>query len=132
MNDFSNLKSALEAKGYKVRVCANGAEAREYILARVEGKSVGIGGSLSVEQIGLYDALAARGETFWHWRANGENPAQIRMRARGAQVYVASVNAISEGGELVNIDGTGNRVSETFYGHELVIFVVGRNKTLPR
>ncbi len=127
--DFSQIKQNLEKKGYKVRVCASGAEAREYIREVVGEKSVGMGGSVTLRQIGLFDALAARGEVFWHWRA--EDKTQARLKARGAQVYIASLNAISEGGELVNIDGEGNRVSETFYGHERVIFALGRNKIAP-
>ena len=44
------------------------------------------------------------------------------------QVYLTSANALAETGEIVNIDGTGNRVSATLFGHEKVIFVIGRNK----
>ena len=46
-------------------------------------------------------------------------------------MYLTSVNALAETGELVNIDGTGNRVAATLFGHEKVFFVIGRNKLAP-
>ena len=47
------------------------------------------------------------------------------------QVYLSSANGLAESGEIVNIDGTGNRVSATLFGHEKVYFVIGRNKLAP-
>ena len=61
----------------------------------------------------------------WHWNEPG---AQTLARAREAQIYITSANGVSETGELVNIDGTGNRVAQTLYGPEKVYFVVGKNK----
>ena len=63
----------------------------------------------------------------WHW-ANG--PAE-REQAAGTQVYLTSVNGLAETGELINIDGAGNRVASTLYGHKKVYFLVGRNKLAP-
>ena len=51
--------------------------------------------------------------------------------AARAQVYLSSVNGLAETGEIINIDGTGNRVSATIYGHEAVYLIVGRNKIAP-
>ena len=51
--------------------------------------------------------------------------------ATGAQVYLTSVNGAAETGELINIDGTGNRVASGLFGHEKVYFIVGRNKVAP-
>ena len=45
-----------------------------------------------------------------------------------ADVYLCSANAVAETGEIVNIDGRGNRVASTLFGHEKVYFVVGQNK----
>jgi len=55
----------------------------------------------------------------------------LRRAARSASVYMASVNGLSEEGEIINIDGTGNRVSSTLFGHKRVYFIVGRNKLAP-
>ena len=51
--------------------------------------------------------------------------------AAAAPVYLTSVNALAETGELINIDGTGNRVASTIFGHEEVYFIVGVNKLAP-
>ena len=53
------------------------------------------------------------------------------LRARAADIYITSANGVSETGELVNIDGNGNRVSETLFGPKKVFFVVGSNKITP-
>lgn len=53
------------------------------------------------------------------------------MEARSAEVYITSANGVSKTGELVNIDGTGNRVSQTLFGPEKVYFVIGNNKVCP-
>ena len=54
-----------------------------------------------------------------------------RQEAAGAQIYLTSVNGAAETGELINIDGTGNRVASGLFGHEKVYFIVGRNKVAP-
>ena len=54
-----------------------------------------------------------------------------RAAAANTEHYITSVNGLAETGELINIDGTGNRVSSTLYGHKKVYFVVGRNKLAP-
>ena len=48
-----------------------------------------------------------------------------------AQVYLTSANALAETGEILNIDGGGNRVASTLFGHEKVYFIIGRNKLAP-
>ena len=60
-----------------------------------------------------------------------QNPADARASAANAAVYLSSVNALAETGEIVNIDGFGNRVAGTIYGPERVFLVVGRNKIAP-
>ena len=75
----------------------------------------------------LYEKLAAHNEVHWHW-VNG--PAE-REQAVGTEVYLTSVNGLAETGELINIDGAGNRVASTLYGHKKVYFLVGRNKLAP-
>mgnify|MGYP000514933541 FL=1 len=83
------------------------------------------GGSVTLQEMGLFDALSKENEVIWHWNEPG---AQTLARAREAQIYITSANGVSETGELVNIDGTGNRVAQTLYGPEKVYFVVGKNK----
>ena len=124
MTDFTNVQKNLAGRGFAVRTFATGAEAAAYLDGAIDGKSVGIGGSMTVQELGLYDQLASHNEVHWHW-TNG--PAE-RTAAMGAQVYITSVNGLAETGELINIDGAGNRVASTLYGHRKVYLVIGRNK----
>ena len=127
MTDFAKVEQTLTALGYTVKTFATGAEAVAYLNGAIDGTTVGIGGSMSVQQLGLYDLLASHNEVHWHW-VNG--PAE-REQAVGTQVYLTSVNGLAETGELINIDGAGNRVASTLYGHKKVYFLVGRNKLAP-
>lgn len=129
MTDFSAVKQELEARGFRVSVFATAAEAAEHLTRSISGTSVGIGGSVTAEQLGLYDALSAHNEVFWHWRTTDK--AAARHDAATAEHYITSVNGLAETGELINIDGVGNRVASTLYGHKKVWFVVGRNKLAP-
>jgi len=127
MATFEKVEQALKDRGFPVKVFATGAEAADYLDASIDGTTVGVGGSLTVEQIGLYDKLAAHNEVHWHWVGG---PAE-RQAAIHTDVYVTSVNGLAETGEMINIDGSGNRVSATLYGHKKVYFIIGRNKLAP-
>lgn len=124
---FETVKKNLEERGFAVKTFATGAEAAAYLNGAIDGATVGVGGSITVQQLGLYGALASHNQVYWHW-VNG--PAE-REKAKDAQVYITSVNGLAETGELINIDGAGNRVASMLYGHEKVYFVVGRNKLAP-
>lgn len=103
--------------------------AKEALVASVHGKTVGFGGCVTAQQMGLYEALGKDNQVFWHW-ADGDRAAATESAAH-ADVYILSANALSETGEIVNIDGNGNRIASMFYGHQRVIFVVGINKLTP-
>ena len=126
--DVEKALAALKKNGFAARYFATPAEAADAICAEITGKTVGIGGSITVEQMGLFDRLSQSNEVYWHWR---QPPAEAQKNAMTAEVYLLSANAVSETGELVNIDGTGNRVAASLYGHERVIFLVGVNKLTP-
>ena len=120
--------ATLQENGFAARYFATAAETADALCAEIRGKTVGIGGSVTVEQLGLFERLSRENSVFWHWR----QPAADAIRqAEGAEVYLLSANAVSETGELVNIDGTGNRVAASLSGHERVIFLVGVNKLAP-
>lgn len=124
MPDIKKAAENLEKLGYTVKLFATKAEAADYLDAAIDGTSVGIGGSITVQELGLYDRLAAHNEVHWHWLGG---PAD-REAAKATKVYLTSANGLAETGEIVNIDGGGNRVSSTLYGHEKVYFIIGRNK----
>ena len=126
-----NVEKALRAlreNGFEARWFATAAEAADALCAELKGKTIGIGGSVTVEQMGLGDRLSRENTVFWHWR---QPAAEARKNAMAAEVYLLSANAVSETGALVNIDGTGNRVAASLYGREHVIYFVGVNKLAP-
>lgn len=127
MADFTKVEQALRQRGYTVHVFDTGAEAADYLNGAIDGVSVGIGGSVTVQQLGLYDRLAEHNQVYWHWQGGPEQ----RARAAGADVYLTSANGLAETGEILNIDGAGNRVASTLYGHKKVYFVIGANKLAP-
>lgn len=130
--DFTNLKSKLEKKGYQVREFQTKEEATAYLKLQIKGETVGIGGSETVNQMKLYEALTPGNEVWWHNRKPENVSADATKRAaNAAHIYISSVNAIAETGEIVNIDYTGNRVAATNYGPRKVYFVVGENKVAP-
>lgn len=130
MTDFSRVKQNLEARGFRVSVFATAAEAADYLDSAIDNTSVGFGGSVTLEQMGLYERLERHDRVNWHWLPTVDG-ADARQAAMTAEHYITSVNGLAETGELINIDGTGNRVASTLYGHKKVWFVVGRNKLAP-
>ena len=130
MTDFSRVKQNLETRGFRVSVFATAAEAADYLDSAIDNTSVGFGGSVTLEQMGLYERLEQHDRVNWHWRPTADGT-DARQAAMTAEHYITSVNGLAETGELINIDGTGNRVASTLYGHKKVWFVVGRNKLAP-
>ena len=127
--DFTKVKSALEARGFKVSAFPTAAEAARYLNGQIDGVSVSFGGSVTLEQMGLFESLGQHNEVLSHWHVPaGKDPAEIRAKAMTTEVYLTSANGLAETGEIVNIDGTGNRVSGMLFGHKKVYFVVGSNK----
>lgn len=127
--DFSLLKKNLTGSGYIVRCFDTASEAAGYLNTEIDGQTVGFAGSVTLEEMGLYELLSTHNRVFWHQRIPaGKTSREVRTEANAAAVYISSVNGISENGEIINIDGNCNRVSSIFYGHQKVYFVVGENK----
>ena len=127
--DLHTLKENLEARGYAVSCFGSAREAAAYLDAAIDGETVAIGGSITAREMGVAPLLATHNELIWHWEpCEGMTAAEALTAARSATVYLTSCNAIAESGEIVNIDGTGNRVAATLYGPRRVYFLVGSNK----
>lgn len=125
MPGFEKVRKNLEAHGFDVTCFDTAAEAADYLDRRLDGKTVGHGGSITLKELGLLERLQSHAVVRSHWL--GDSFAD----AAAAPVYLTSVNALAETGELINIDGTGNRVASTIFGHEEVYFIVGINKLAP-
>ena len=129
--DFSKITSNLTQRGYSVHEFNTSKEATDYLAKEIFGQTVGIGGSVTVKEMKLYEALEKNNEVYWHNKLplpEGMTDADVRAKEGQAAIYISSVNGIAETGEIVNIDRMGNRVSSISYGHKKVYLVVGENK----
>ena len=127
--DFSIIKNNLIRLGYEVS-CFNDASAvTKYLSLKIKNKTVGFGGSVTLEQLGLYDALSVDNTVYWHQKNVSPNlSSKVRKSAVNADIYVSSVNAIAESGEIINIDYVCNRLAGICYGNEKTYLIVGKNK----
>lgn len=129
--NFAHLKEKLEKNGFAVSVFAAGEEAAAYLNEQIDRTSVGMGGSMTIAALGLRESLSRHNIVFSHGFTPGA-PDQVQRLAANAEVYLLSANGIAEDtGEILNIDGTGNRLSSSLYGHRKVYFLAGRNKISP-
>ena len=126
--DLEKTVKQLELRGHSVKVFPNGEKAREYLAAEIHDTVVGIGGCMTAEQLGLYEKLSENNTVYWHWRSKDVD---VRPMENDAPVFITGCNAISEDGEIFNIDGTGNRLAGQVYGKKKVYFIAGVNKICP-
>ena len=135
MIDKQKVIENLRRRGYEVVSLATGREAAQWLESHIHDTTVGIGGSWTAHQLELDKVLSAHNTVYWHWLP--EQTAQygsqnaVRDLAARAEVYISSVNAMTEDGQSVNIDGTGNRLASLAYGHKHQYLVVGMNKLTP-
>lgn len=123
--------SGLESKGFRVILVENAQEAKETLLVHIPAEAtVGVGGSVSVRETGVLEALTQRGQkVFDHWKtATPEERTAVQRGAMGADVYLTSCNALTSDGRPVLIDGGGNRVGAVCFGPKTVFFVVSLSK----
>mgnify|MGYP001106257088 FL=1 len=122
MADMERVRKNLEERGFQTSCFATAKEAADYLDAQIDGATVGIGGSMTIQAMGLSERLSKHNEVIWHWEGG-----ELR-RAMLADVYLTSVNGLAETGEIVNIDGNCNRVAASMFGPKRVYYVVGINK----
>ena len=125
MADMERVRKNLEERGFQTSCFATAKEAADYLDAQIDGATVGIGGSMTIQAMGLSGRLSKHNEVIWHWEGG-----ELR-RAMLADVYLTSVNGLAETGEIVNIDGNCNRVAASMFGPKRVYYVVGINKIAP-
>ena len=137
MNEYTTKRNNLLAqkviKGLNSRnmsgyYAADRQEALKLALSLIpEGSSVTMGGGVSVAEIGLKDAVKNGNYNFIDRDEIADKRAAMLM-AYDADVFLASVNAMTEDGILINIDGNANRISAIAQGPKKVVFIVGMNK----
>lgn len=126
------VSKVLNAKGFRSYVFADCQDAVERIIDLVKSaKTIGIPGSVTIRELGLIERLESEGlVVYQHWDPNLA-PDQVNCRfldANNADYFITGCNAITMKGQLVNIDGRGNRVSAMMWGPGKIIYVVGSNK----
>ncbi|MBR0403664.1 MAG: lactate utilization protein [Eggerthellaceae bacterium] len=122
------VMKGLESRNMTAYYAADKEEALAKALELIpEGSSIGMGGCMSAVEIGLVDALKA-GNYHYIDRATATDQRAAMLEAYDSDVYLASANAITEDGVIVNIDGNSNRVSAIAQGPRKVVFIVGMNK----
>ncbi len=104
-------------------------EAADFLCEKLVNRSITFGGCHTVEEMGLYEKLEKNNEVFWHWR--NDDYAAKRVAELKGDVYICSANGVAETGEIVNIDGSCNRLSNSTYAQDLSIFIIGKNKIEP-
>ena len=130
MANVQKLMENLQKQGYVVSYYETAAEAAKVLKDTIKGKTVGFGGSCTLRDMGLYELLSEENEVFWHWKQQPVNEA--RAKANAAEIYMTSLNGVAETGELINIDGDGNRLAATTFGPDKkVYFIIGVNKIAP-
>jgi len=121
----------LKRRHYEAYFCKTREEAVEKITGLIpKGASVSWGGSMTIRDMGLTTRLKAGGYEVYDRDdvTTQEDKVRVYRKAFECDYYISSVNAISEDGVIVNIDGNGNRVAAITWGPERVILVVGLNK----
>jgi L-lactate utilization protein LutB len=128
------LQSVLEQlrqRGFKAAYANTAQEAKDMVLTKVQaGQTVGIGGSATIADMGLHDALVAQGcQVFNHNRsASREEATAMRHAQLSCDLFLTSTNALTVKGQMVNVDGTGNRVAAMVFGPKRVVVIAGINK----
>ena len=120
--DIETTIRALTGRGFAVQHFATAAEATDYLDGAIDGSKI-------IDQLGLYDRLAEHNTVWWHWRTPGFATLD---NALTAPVYLSSANAITADGQILNIDGRGNRLAAMVYGIGKTVYIVaGTNKICP-
>ena len=125
------LVKNLKSRHFEAYYCPDSASALAKALELIpEGASVGWGGAMSAQQIGLIDAVKSGNFAAIDRDAatTPEERTQALKRCLTADVFLCGANALSLDGQMVNIDGTGNRVAAIAYGPDTILVIAGMNK----
>ncbi|KJS84360.1 MAG: hypothetical protein JM58_10980 [Peptococcaceae bacterium BICA1-8] len=131
---MEKLIQKLKEKNFQAYLAQDSNEARKIALGLIpQGTTIGMGNSLTLRETGIFDELVSGKYKVINQFEKGisrEENLQRRKNSLLADVYFSSVNALTQEGALVNIDGKGNRIAAISFGPEKVILVVGKNKVV--
>ena len=125
----------LKKHGFDAHFVSTAEEAKELVLKMVEEyETFGFAGSDTTRTLGLVEALREKGKVIYdHWQPglSKEENLKVRLQQGRADCFLCSANAVSVTGEIINVDGIGNRISGMTFGPKKVIVVAGMNKVRP-
>jgi hypothetical protein len=133
---LNDVKKELEANNFEAHIAASAEEAKELVLSTlipsIRPTSISWGGSLTFAASGLYHALKDRSDltvldTF-DKKISADEMLERRRQSLLVDLFITSSNAVTESGQLVNLDMYGNRIGGITFGPKHVIILVGRNK----
>lgn len=127
--------AALRRNQFAVEYFDRAEEARNYILSCIKvNATVGMPGSMTIRSLGLEQGLAEKNATVFNHHMAGitqEEKIDIMRKQLTSDVLLTSANAVTENGELLSVDGAGNRLAAMMFGPKKVLVVVGKNKIVP-
>jgi len=136
---LEDLKKSLEENNFEVFLANNSSEAKEIvlkeILSKTGAKTVSWGGSLTFTETGLYDDIKNNPDLevldVYDKNLSDKEKNVLRRKALLVDLFISGTNAVTETGNLVNLDMYGNRVAAITFGPKYVVILVGRNKIVP-
>lgn len=135
METVSKTLEALRQNNMQAYYAENAEQAKEIVCSLIEkGSTISNGGSVTLKQTGIYELLKNGDYNYLDRDAEGLSREQIEdiyRKSFFADTYVTSTNAITENGELYNVDGNSNRTAAILYGPKNVIVIAGINKIVP-
>ncbi len=132
---FKQLHKVFKEKNIESTLCENIQDANRFILSLIPpGKSVGYGGSTTLEEMNFHHEIRSYDVKLFDRMAEGiskQEKREIQKQSLTADYFITGANAVSMKGELFFIDGVGNRVAPINYGPDKVVVVTGVNKICP-
>ena len=126
---------ALEKNNFKAYYVSDRAAATEKVFSLIpDGATVGVGGSWTLKELGIPEQLEKDGHTVYDHNKAGltmEESMALRRKELLCDVFISGTNAVTLDGQLVNTDGSGNRVAAMSFGPQKVVVVIGVNKIVP-
>lgn len=126
---------ALEKNNFKAYYVSDRAAATEKVFSLIpDGATVGVGGSWTLKELGIPEQLEKDGHTVYDHNKAGltmEESMALRRKELLCDVFISGTNAVTLDGQLVNTDGSGNRVAAMSFGPKKVVVVIGVNKIVP-
>ena len=121
---------ALRKNGFNAVFIPDRESVRAHILLECEmAFSIGFGGSVSISEMGIFEALDGKGkQLFDHGRVPPQKKASMRLAQQTCDLFLSGTNAVTLDGCLVNIDAVGNRTNAMTFGPKKIIVVAGSNK----